>query len=358
MATRIRVWEIIEGKPVTRDSAVFADSHREDELERWIAQEPDILGEKLLIIAEQLTIPQVGRLDLLGMDASGKLVIIELKRTMAPREAVAQALDYASWLNNASEEEISAYANQYLQRSAGDSDGDLADAFEDTFGTKLPELVCQKHRILLVAAGLDDSAERIVNYLAQRHSIDINAVFFNYCELSGNRQILVRSVLVPESATAPKVGGGYGVPEASLLAMADENRTAELVRICRQVRDDTAWYEECVLTAEGSFRYWASIERVVYGINVSGKLAVAPKGELDVWIRTEALAELTAQPEQTIKERFSRSFQPFPSGRMNFVIRLKTKQDAEMLTGELKKLAAERATPATENGRHSTEGAV
>jgi hypothetical protein len=54
MATKIKVWEINDGKIVSRDDAIFADSHREDELEGWIVQSPDILGEKLLIIARQL----------------------------------------------------------------------------------------------------------------------------------------------------------------------------------------------------------------------------------------------------------------------------------------------------------------
>ena len=89
MATQIKVWEIANGKIVSRDSAAFSDSHREDELEEWITQSPDILGEKLLMIARQLTsIPEVGRLGPLGMDENGKLVIIELKRDLGPRGAV------------------------------------------------------------------------------------------------------------------------------------------------------------------------------------------------------------------------------------------------------------------------------
>jgi hypothetical protein len=43
-----------------------------------------------------------------------------------------------------------------------------------------------RHLILLVAAGLDASAERIINYLAQKQ-IGINAAFFNYCELSDKK---------------------------------------------------------------------------------------------------------------------------------------------------------------------------
>lgn len=99
MTTKIKIWEISEGKLLPKDNSNFADSHREDELENWVAGGSDILGEKLLIVACQLAIPGVGRLDLLAIDAAGRFVIVELKRAMAPREAIAQALDYASWLS-------------------------------------------------------------------------------------------------------------------------------------------------------------------------------------------------------------------------------------------------------------------
>src|SRR5712692_295459 len=105
MATRIRVWEIDDGKIVARENGAFADSHKEDELEEWSTKSPGMLGEELLIIARQLIVPEVGRLDLLGMAVNGRLLIIELKRDLGPREAVAQALDYASWPNGTSEEE-------------------------------------------------------------------------------------------------------------------------------------------------------------------------------------------------------------------------------------------------------------
>ncbi len=341
MPTQIKVWEISGNKLASRDNSVFADSHREDELENWIAHNPEILGEKLLIIERQLRMPDGGRLDLLGMDENGKLVIIELKRDLGPREAVAQALDYVSWLDAASEDEILTSVNQYLQSQPDDSERDLAQAFEETFSRKLPEWVCQNHRVLLVAAGLDASAERIVNYLARR-AIDINAVFFNYCELSDAKQILVRSVLVPESAKPPKPLSEPAPTEAGLLAMADERKTTELVKICRHMREvvpgqTIKWWEAPEDTAQGSFRYWAG-ERVVYGINASGKLGNAPVGELDIWVRPDKLAEVIGVPEQAIRDQLSH-FTPFRAGRMDFVIRLKNIQSAEALVSELKRIA-------------------
>jgi hypothetical protein len=337
LPSQIKVWEINNGKIVPCNNVTFSDSHEEDELEEWIAQNPELLGEKLLIIARQLIVPDVGRLDLLGIDANGQLVIVELKRSLLPREAVAQGLDYASWLNAATEEEILVTANQYLQEQSKDSERTLADAFEETFGKKLPDWVCQNHRVLLLAAGLDASAERIVNYLAQKQ-IGINAIFFNYVELSGKRQVLVRSVLVPESVNPPKIGGEPVVTESALLALAKDTKTVELMNVCRGMRD--VWEEQLTNTAKGSFRYWAE-RRMVYGVNVSGQLANAPEGQLDIWVRTDKLAEVSGVPEKTIKQRFSTHFSPFAAGRMDFVIRIKDIKEAETLVSQLREFATQ-----------------
>jgi hypothetical protein len=235
MATQIKVWEITNGKLTSHDDVSFADSHSEAELEEWLCKGPDLLGEKLLVIARQLPIANVGRLDLLCMDTNGKLVIVELKKGLTTREAVAQALDYASWLDATSEDDVLAYANDYLQRESGDPNRTLEDGFEECFGTKLPDWVCQNHRVVVAAAQLDSSAERIINYLAQRHGVQINAVFFNYAKLSDGKEILIRSVLVPESVAAGRAGGGHSFSEAVLMAMAVEHNTADLVKICRQM---------------------------------------------------------------------------------------------------------------------------
>ncbi len=130
-------------------------------------------------------------MDLLAIRADSQLIIIELKQKMAPREAVSQALDYASWLDKIPERDLLEIAEDYLN-------GPLDDAFVDRFGKDMPAISSQNHRILLVGS-LDAAAERIINYLAQRHSVNLNAVFFRYVKLSTGQEILARSVLVSES---------------------------------------------------------------------------------------------------------------------------------------------------------------
>ena len=48
MPTEIRVWEIRKDGLVEVQERPFSESHRECELEDWIAQKPSLLGEDLL----------------------------------------------------------------------------------------------------------------------------------------------------------------------------------------------------------------------------------------------------------------------------------------------------------------------
>ena len=84
---------------------------------------------------------------------------------------------------------------------------------------------------------------------------------------------------------------------------------------------------------------------MVFGVNASGELADPPQGELDVWIRTDKLAQVTGIADEQIKERLAGipSQPPFQAGMMKFIIRLKTEQEAEKLISELKLLSTNKA---------------
>ncbi len=58
-----------------------------------------------------------GPLDLLGIDRSGDLYVIELKRERLPREALAQAIDYASDIQSWPVERVSETCAKYTKQS-------------------------------------------------------------------------------------------------------------------------------------------------------------------------------------------------------------------------------------------------
>ena len=142
----------------------------EDRLEQWIADDVADIRLNVLKQSGNSTLASGDRVDLLAIDQEGDLLILELKRDRTPREVVAQALDYASWVASLLPLQISEIAQNYLAKP-------LPEAFHERFGASLPEVVNNDHRIVIVASELDGASERIVQYLSTRHSLNINVVF-------------------------------------------------------------------------------------------------------------------------------------------------------------------------------------
>ena len=78
------------------------------DIQEWVAANPGILGEELLIIGKEFSgFDRTNeRLDLLAVDEDGKLVVIELKRDHSGSDAHWQAIKYASYLHRARHEDI------------------------------------------------------------------------------------------------------------------------------------------------------------------------------------------------------------------------------------------------------------
>jgi hypothetical protein len=246
---------------------------------------------------------------------------------------VAQALHYASWLDTATEDQIRVFAEEYLKKP-------LEDAFEEHFGKSLTAIVCQSHSVVLVAPKLDASAEAIVNYLAERHSVDINAVFFSYARV-GQIEILARALLVPEQS-AQRGAGGKRLPTiAELLKMAAEKKVSPLLEICRQMNQ--LWEERPSNAYGGSFRYWGEAptgKLMVFGINIAEAYAKSSSGQLDVWIPTRTLAEVIGREDAAIRKVLNEKHSVFKSNQYDCVLRLETTVEAEALVSRLKTWSA------------------
>lgn len=170
----------------------------EQKLEEMIVRDPRILSGEWMLIGRQEVTSHGGRIDILAIAPDGSLVLVELKRDRTPREIIAQALDYASWVEQLSAEKI---AQIYQRFSSG---GNLDDAFKQRFGVELDEeTLNQSHQIIIVAAELDGATERIIGYLNAR-DIAINAVFFQVFQ-HGDEQLLSRAWLIDPGETQANV---------------------------------------------------------------------------------------------------------------------------------------------------------
>ncbi|WP_347917478.1 nuclease [Paracoccus marcusii] len=161
----------------------------EQMLEDMIVAQPRILSSEWMLIGRQVDTGFGGRLDLLAIAPDGSLVLVELKRDRTPREVVAQALDYASWVERQDAENIAAIYGRFRPGSS------LSTDFRQRFGQPLDEdALNESHQIVIVAASLDASSERIVNYLNNR-GLAINVLFFQVFN-HGDQQLLSRAWLI------------------------------------------------------------------------------------------------------------------------------------------------------------------
>lgn len=89
----------------------------ESEIEEFIFTNSEILiGRKLLFVGKQVITETGKRIDLLAIDALGRLIVIELKKGIAPREMMAQILDYSSWLIKLSERQLEEIARNHFKK--------------------------------------------------------------------------------------------------------------------------------------------------------------------------------------------------------------------------------------------------
>lgn len=185
MTIRHAIWKV-DNKPEQLESAILAS---EQQLEEMIVAAPEILSDEWMLIGRQENTGFGGRIDLLAIAPDGSLILIELKRDRTPREVVAQAIDYASWVENLDAEDITGI---YSRFAPGKS---LEGEFRHRFGQALDEdTLNQSHQIIVVAGSLDDSSERIVAYLSER-DIPINVLCFQVFS-QGDEQLLSRAWLL------------------------------------------------------------------------------------------------------------------------------------------------------------------
>lgn len=92
-----------------------------DHLQEWLANQPDALGEELLVIQKEFDgfDETRERLDLLALDKDGNLVVIENKLDDSGRDVVWQALKYTAYVSSLTKMQIVDIYQQYLERYAG-----------------------------------------------------------------------------------------------------------------------------------------------------------------------------------------------------------------------------------------------
>lgn len=171
----------------------------ESQLENYIESDPAMLGEGLLVVGRQVPTAHGGFIDLLAVDDSGTVHVIELKRDKTPRDVTAQTIDYGSWVSTLGRSDIVDIFAAYKPGVA------FEEAFAEQFGEAPPEELNAAQVFTIVAASVDNATERIVRLLNESFGVPINVVFFRHFE-DGGVSYLARTWLV-EHETQAAAGG-------------------------------------------------------------------------------------------------------------------------------------------------------
>ena len=188
---------------IAKKTDIELESHLESWLENnpWaLVQEEPILwiGRQASANVEESTIFP----DLLGVDSEGNLVIVELKRSKAPREVVAQLLEYAAWAKELSDEQIQGIAATYFQ--TGQKETTLQDAFSEMFEDEIPALN-RKLRLFVIAEEIPSTVLRVSRLLRTSHSMDINCLTVSTFQTeSGEVLVNTEAKVGDEDIIAPK----------------------------------------------------------------------------------------------------------------------------------------------------------
>ena len=193
MATEIRAWQIVNGdlEPI-EVSMVKAGRKETEDLEQWIKSNPVILGQNIVIIGDQVS-TKSGPIDLLGIDESGNLVVVELKRDKLPREALAQAVDYASDVASWDLDKISEVCLAYKKQRLEDY---LNEKFENVNLESL--MINETQRILLVGFSIEESLQRMIEWLSNNYGVSINAVVLRYMQTKSGDELIARTMIISE----------------------------------------------------------------------------------------------------------------------------------------------------------------
>ena len=168
----------------------------------------DVLDADLLVVAEEFGDFEDAhrRIDLLCLDRSGRLVVVELKRTEDGGHMELQALRYAAMVSVMTFDELAATYARHL-RAMGETDADndsaraaLLDFLEVADDDGDDPLLSREVRVLLVSADFSTEITTTVLWLNEFYGLDITCIRLSPYKHEGRVLLDVQQVIpLPEA---------------------------------------------------------------------------------------------------------------------------------------------------------------
>ena len=173
----------------------------EKEIENLVwANLEEFTGETLFPIRRQAKLPLGGIPDILALDKTGRVVVLEIKRDV-DRHQLAQCLEYAGWGRNTSLDELAGLYH-------ASEDAFWAD-WQQFTGSDTPVLVNPQPRLVLVARDFEERTRSALNFLIDA-GVPVSLIGVSiYEDETGRRFVDVEGDHEPE---APSVEEPKGSP--------------------------------------------------------------------------------------------------------------------------------------------------
>ena len=173
-------------QPAQPISLADAGLRERSDLQEWVRNNPEILGDDIRIVTFEFAAWQArdgraaDRLDLLGLDGEGRLLVAELKRGQAPDTVEMQAIKYAAFASRFTPETLADAHAVYLSRDSDEavSPEDALARLVDHAGGELEPSLLRQPRIALLASGFSPQVTATAVWLNEM-GVSVRLIEFN-----------------------------------------------------------------------------------------------------------------------------------------------------------------------------------
>jgi hypothetical protein len=163
------IWKIGDG------GATFVGEDRIErlgQLERWLADDITPLDAGLLVVGRQIHMGFGRIIDLVAVDASGRLTAISIGERVVTAATVMRVIECCGWLASLSSATMEAMIEEYF----GERDLVFKDVFEAKFASSLPTPLFRGAPRMLLIGPVAPDAQRVISCLSSLYGQDVRTM--------------------------------------------------------------------------------------------------------------------------------------------------------------------------------------